>query len=308
MKKIVITGATSMIGVALIKAALTRKDIETIYAVVRCDSVKTERLPIDDRIHIIECDVSNLSRLNQLITDNCDVFYHLAWPRTATYDENYEDVSSKCNNVRYLLDAVKVSYELGCTKFVGAGSQSEYGLVDEVIDENTMCNPLRADGILHLAAGRLAKNLCDSYGIDCIWMRIFSVYGVNDRNNSLISTCIGNLLENKKCSFTKSEQIWNYIYEDDIGEAFARVGECKTGSQVYCIANEECLPLKDYILSLKIICESSSELAFGEMDYPSGGPVRMNVNVSKFVSDTGWHSKVSFEQGIKNIIERKRNN
>ena len=43
MKRIIVTGATSMIGTALIEECI-RHDIE-VYAVVRAGSSKTKRLP-----------------------------------------------------------------------------------------------------------------------------------------------------------------------------------------------------------------------------------------------------------------------
>lgn len=83
MKKIVITGATSMIGVALIHAALQDESIEKIYAVVRPATEKAKRIPSDNRICVLPCDIADYKKLPQLISDSCDVFYHLAWPRTS---------------------------------------------------------------------------------------------------------------------------------------------------------------------------------------------------------------------------------
>ena len=100
MKKIIITGATSMIGTALINAALQDQDIQKIYAVVRPHTENVLRIPSDPRIEIIPCDVDNYDELPDLIATSCDVFYHLAWPRTATYEEGYEDILLKCKNMQ----------------------------------------------------------------------------------------------------------------------------------------------------------------------------------------------------------------
>ena len=54
MKRIVVTGATSMIGTALIEECL-RHDVE-VYAVVRADSSKKDRLPRDKRVHLIQAE------------------------------------------------------------------------------------------------------------------------------------------------------------------------------------------------------------------------------------------------------------
>ena len=60
MKRIVVTGATSMIGTALIEECI-RHNIE-VYAVVRAGSSKTKHLPESARIHQIECEMDNAIR------------------------------------------------------------------------------------------------------------------------------------------------------------------------------------------------------------------------------------------------------
>lgn len=66
MKKVIITGATSMVGIAIIEACLEKK-IDRIYAIIREKCVKRERIPKDDRIIIIECDIDKYYRLPELI-------------------------------------------------------------------------------------------------------------------------------------------------------------------------------------------------------------------------------------------------
>ena len=80
MKRIVVTGATSMIGTALIEECI-RHDIE-VYAVVRAGSSKTKRLPENARIHQIECELEKLEELPAKITGECDTFFHIAWGNT----------------------------------------------------------------------------------------------------------------------------------------------------------------------------------------------------------------------------------
>ena len=75
MKRIIVTGATSMIGTALIEECI-RHDIE-VYAVVRAGSSKTKRLPESARIHQIECELEKLEELPAKITENAIRFFIL---------------------------------------------------------------------------------------------------------------------------------------------------------------------------------------------------------------------------------------
>ena len=58
MKKIVVTGATSMIGSALIEECV-KHDIE-VYAVLRSASGKQDRLPDSSLVHLIDSSLETL--------------------------------------------------------------------------------------------------------------------------------------------------------------------------------------------------------------------------------------------------------
>ena len=98
MKKVIITGATSMVGIAIIEACLEKK-IDRIYAIIREKCVNRERIPKDDRIIIIECDIDKYYRLPELINENCDVFYHIAW--SVTGSKRNEDILGQSKNIQY---------------------------------------------------------------------------------------------------------------------------------------------------------------------------------------------------------------
>lgn len=135
MKKIIVTGATSMIGISIIEACLKR-DVNIVYAVVRPKTKNLDHIPDDGRIRIVECDTSSYQMLPSLINDDCDTFFHIAW--SVTGKERNNDIMGQACNVVYTIEAVQAAKELGCSKFIGAGSQAEYGKLDvDVISPST---------------------------------------------------------------------------------------------------------------------------------------------------------------------------
>ena len=126
MKKIVVTGATSMIGVALIEECV-KHDIE-VYAVLRASSGKQNRLPDNRLVHCIDCSLETLDQLPERIPHDCDTFYHIAWGNTGENRNRSTELQSR--NISYTLAAVRAASALGCTRFIGAGSQAEYGPMD----------------------------------------------------------------------------------------------------------------------------------------------------------------------------------
>ena len=90
-----------MIGTALTEVAVDRGT--EVYAIVRPNTKRMERLPQSSLVHTIEGTIDNLSKIKGLPTD-CDVFYHFAWAGTSK--DVRDDPALQLENIRYTLDAV----------------------------------------------------------------------------------------------------------------------------------------------------------------------------------------------------------
>lgn len=302
MKKVILTGATSMIGVALIDAMLKHGNIEKIYAVIHSNLSNIDRLPCDKRIEILECNAENYYNLPKMINSKCDTFYHIAW--IATDKKRNEDIYSQCNNIRYSLNAIDVAHQVGCKRFIGAGSQAEYGLLDvDRISPNSYANPIQAYGIAKYTAGKLVRRQAKLYGMNCLWVRVFSVYGKYDKPSTMISSTILKLKKGERMSFTPAEQRWDYLYSEDAGEAFYLLGEKAFGVKIYCLGYGEARPLKEYIYAIRNIINPTAEIGIGDISYPKNCVMNICADIERLVADTGWKPLVRFEDGITKILE-----
>ena len=117
MKKIVVTGATSMIGSALIEECV-KHDIE-VYAVLRSTSGKQDRLPDSSLVHLIDSSLETLEELPELIPQGCDTFYHIAWGNTGENRNRSTELQSR--NIGYTLAAVRAANALGCKPLYRGG-------------------------------------------------------------------------------------------------------------------------------------------------------------------------------------------
>ena len=174
MKKVVITGATGMIGVTLIEY-LTKKNIE-VLAIIRENSKRKENIKENNLVKIIECNLENLHELN-LIENNYDIFYHLGWD--GTFGNDRMNIEKQQKNITYTLEAVNLAKRLGCKTFIGTGSQAEYGRVDGIICNNTVENPETEYGKAKLKAGIESRNLANS--LESIFISFSVVYSPLNR-------------------------------------------------------------------------------------------------------------------------------
>lgn len=299
MKRIVVTGATSMIGVALIEECL-RHDIE-IYAVVRSSSGKAGRLPLNDKIHLTDCSLEDLSDLPGRIPGGCDTFYHIAWGNTGEARNKSTELQSR--NIFYTLQAVRAAAELGCRRFIGAGSQAEYGPMDvEKISPDSPVNPSTPYGASKLAAGHLAGMLCRELGMECIWPRIFSVYGKYEKETTMVASGLRKMLAGEPTEFTPAMQRWDYLYSRDAGRAFYLIGEKGKGGSVYCVGSGQARPLKEYIEEMAALT-GAGKPGIGAKPYPPGAVMNLCADIGTLTGDTGFIPEYTFEQGIRETIE-----
>lgn len=300
MKVIVVTGATSMIGSALIRSCL-RHDVERVYAVVRPGCIKMKRLPQDERIRVVVCPIDKYDTLPERISEKCDVFYHIAWSLTGAVRNS--DLAEQARNTQYTLRAICAAKALGCTKFVGAGSQAEYGKSNaEKIGPDTPVDPVQPYGIVKYAAGKLAMESARRMEISCLWVRIFSVYGIYDKPTSMISTALPRMLKGEKVPFTAGDQIWDYLFSEDAGEAFYLIGEKAEGYKVYCLGSGEGRKLKTFITEMRDAVNPDLELGLGEIPYTDSTVMQLCADIDALHKDTGFLPMTPFPEGIRRTI------
>lgn len=299
MERVIITGATSMIGVALINECL-KNNVEVI-AISRVGSKNLNRIPISPLIRIIECDLNKIKDLENLIKDKVDCFYHFAWEYTSKKERNNSILQNE--NIKLTLECISIAKILGCISFVGAGSQAEYGRVDkEKISPITPCNPEIAYGIAKYSAGKLGALLAKELKIRYSWVRIFSVYGIYDNDETLISALIKKMLKNEKIELTKGEQNWDYLFSEDAGRAFYNIGKSEKEQSVYCLGSGETKKIYEYVKLIKKTINSTSEIQLGAIPYTNNQVMNLCADISTLTENTKFIPSNNFENGILKTI------
>lgn len=297
--RVVITGATSMIGVALVKECIQNGD--TVLAIVRKKTTRIHRLPKSEFLHIWYVDLEQLKDVVLEDEKAYDVFYHFAWE--GTQKEERDNPKIQESNIRTSLEAVALAKRLGCQKFIGAGSQAEYGMVHGVIDETTPCNPESAYGMAKLAANYLTRKYCDQNHMIQIWGRIFSVYGCNDNEGTMVNYALNQFLSNEKAYFSSAENIWNYLYEEDAGKMFYLLGKLDVDAGIYCIASEDNRMLKSYIKEIEKISGKENLCVFQTSALTK--IINLEVSTEKMKKAIRYYSQISFRNGVEKVISFK---
>lgn len=295
--RIVVTGATGMIGMALIQEAINQG--HEVCAIIRKNSKRKLILDSFPELYVVEADMVDYNSL--MLPGDYDWFFHLAWGKTT--GEGRDDVYLQMENAKFSIDAVLLAHRMGCSKFIGAGSQAEYGPVSVPLDPFTPTFPESGYGIAKLEAGLMAKLKCNQLGISFNWVRILSVYGKNDNPNSLISYLIQQFLLGISPNLTPCEQIWDYINVQDVARALLLIAEKGHNGRTYPLGSGIGRPLKEFVEDIQSIISPRVKVNFGTKEYYPHQPMFLVSDNEILNSDTGFTPIIPFKQGILNILK-----
>ncbi len=302
MKRVIITGATGAIGTALINE-LIENNIE-VLVFARKGSSRNEKIPKSHLVTVKYCSLEDLADIQNDTGKTYDVFYHFAWG--ATTGEGRNDMYLQNLNVKYSLDAIGAAKRFGCTTFIGAGSQAEYGRSETDLSANTPTFPEMGYGMAKLCAGQMTRMHAHRMGLKHIWVRILSVYGPGDGENSLVMFTVNKLLAGEAPKLTKGEQMWDYLYNADAARAFLAIGEKGIDGKTYVLGGGNARPLADYIKDIRDVVSPNGELLLGANPYPENQVMYLKADISELTQDTGWTPNKNFKDGIKEILNSKR--
>lgn len=310
MNRVIITGPTGAIGMALIEY-LKERNIQVI-AVVRGDSARKGQMKESDNVAIVECALAEMSELPQRVREairlkcwsenqRIEAFYHLAWD--GTFGDCRNDMYLQNRNVKYALNAVDAAAELGCEVFIGAGSQAEYGRYEGKLNAEVPTFPENGYGMAKLCAGQMTRIRCEQKGIRHIWTRILSVYGPYDGSRTMVMSMIDKMLKGERASCTKGEQMWDYLYSKDAANMMYLLGCHGVHGKIYCLGSGMVKPLREYIETIRDIINPDAEIGFGDIEYSPKQVMYLCADIQELTDDTGYCSDYTFEMGMEQTVK-----
>ncbi len=298
MKTVIIMGANGFIG-----SHLSQKYLSAGWSVY-CLVQKESNLKLNGS-KVLEFDLETMYKLEDKLPKNADIFYNLAWVGVSTTYKNDFDVQHK--NIAYSLKALQLAEKIQCSKIIYPGSVSEYAYSNKPV--NGEDKPCPAD--MYSACKTSAHFICDLYArqkaLDFLWVLIPSIYGPGREDNNILTYAIKTFLNNDKPSFTKLEQMWDYIYIDDLIQALYLIGVKGKYQKTYVIGSGTANRLYNYIEIIRDLINPSLPLGVGELPYKTNQIDNSIVDIKMLQEDTGFIPQYTFTDGIKKTIEYFKN-
>lgn len=305
IKKFLITGAAGFIGSALAKNLISSGNI-----VFTIDNLSTGYLSnIPEGVHFINGDVYDKSVIEQLGTIKFDAIFHIAGQSSGeiSFENPVYDLQTNTQSTLMLLDYAK---KTGCTKFIYASTMSVYGDQDILpVTEESIPNPKSFYAVGKLASENYLK-IYSAFGINCIAIRLFNVYGpgqnMDNLKQGMISIFLAQALKEYKIIVKGStDRFRDFVYIDDVVNAFVSAINCQQEYQVVNIASGVKTTVANVIESIENDFEKKINIQIQEGT--QGDQFGIYADNSKAYKVLNWKPKVNFKEGTQLMFNWAKN-
>lgn len=219
MKKVLLTGATGLIGKYAIKPLIDAGFEVFAVSYSGCN----EQLK-NDGVNWVKTNLLNFEDIKSLFEKvKPEYLLHFAWDTTPG---SYLESNSNFDWHQASLEMLKQFKSNGGKRAVFAGTCFEYEFEYEgqgtPLKENGKLNPTFTYAKCKNLLRQIATLYSDKNDISFGWGRIFYVFGEGEHENRLVPKVINTLTQDKEMTFSTGELVKDYMFAADIAEAFVK--------------------------------------------------------------------------------------
>ena len=293
---ILVLGASGFIGANLLKTLLNHR-ADVVGTASSLPSWRLEGVP-----------EINVRALDLLVDSNLDALLDSVKPRTvfncvAYGAYSFEADSDLIYETNFNLTA-RLLARLGARQiaaYVHAGSSSEYGNRASGPREDTLPEP-NSDYAVSKAA---CTSLFSYYGrlkrLPCVNLRLYSVFGPLEDSSRLIPALVRAGAEHRLPEFVCPDISRDFVYIDDVCEAFVRAANYLAGDcygESFNVGMGRKTTIGEVAAIAKTLFEVPDPPVFS-MANRKWDVSDWYANIDKTVAEMGWKPRTTFEDGLK---------
>ncbi len=298
--KAIVTGGAGFIGSHLVERLL--KDGHQVIALDNLSSGRKENLSHlqnKENLSFFKVDVSNLEEIIGYFKGR-DWVFHLA-ALADIVPSIKEPFKYHRSNVDGTISVLEASRLNGIKKFIYAASSSCYGIPQEYPTKETSRICCEYPYAFTKYLGELYTfHWAKVYKLEVISLRLFNVYGPRARTNGAYGAVFGVFLVQKLNGLPLTivgdgNQKRDFVYVSDVVEAFIKVAESEIKNEIFNVGSSNPQSINKL-----------ASLLGGERIYIPKRPAEPDctwADITKIKNLLGWQPRVSFEEGVKIILE-----
>lgn len=301
--KVLVTGATGFIGSNLVNRLLN--DGYDVYVLVRPNSLSgMKRLELYKNIKILNIEVERLLEIEEL--PKFDICFNLAsYGVDYRNQDPYEMIDG---NIKFVINLIDFCSKNKTNLLVHTGSCFEYGINNNNIPlrENDQLRPHSLYAVSKVSGVIMANTYAKMKSVNLVTVRPFGVYGPNEGIHRLVPQVIDTILQNKKLDMTKGEQVRDYLFVDDLVDAYIKLSTSDKTKiyDIYNICSSEQISIRELVEELcRIYDYDISNFNFGKIPYRENEVMYFVGDNTKIYNDISWKPKTKLVDGLRTTYE-----
>ena len=297
--KAFVTGASGFVGSYLVKVL-----IDEGHEVLCLKRPSSNLSKLDDYVSKVRWVDNTDNWKESLVAFQPDIIYHLAWDGVTAKERSVWQ--KQIGNIIFQQELLDATLAAGSKKYVGIGSQAEYGNFKNKIDESYPVCPMSAYAAAKVAALDIVRAFCEINQIEWYWFRLFPLFGPHESDQWLIPSLIKNIFTQESMDFTPGEQKLPYLYVGECAKAIKAAITADGHSGVYNICSDNPLALKELVARIRDKVRPDFKLNFGAFPYRYGQSMYMEGDTTALRRNIYNIVTSDFEQRLSETIDYTR--
>jgi UDP-glucose 4-epimerase len=233
------------------------------------------------------------------IMEKADIVYHFAaQPGVRTSWGSNFSIYTK-NNIDATQKLLEAARKTKLKKFIYASSSSVYGLSPQLpMKETSALHPYSPYGVTKLAAENLCFLYHKNYGIPCVALRFFTVYGPGQRPDMAFHKFFKSILKDEEITiFGDGQQTRDFTFIDDIISANLSSIENGRAGENYNLGGGTRVKLSDIIPILEDITQKTVKIRYAQGQ--KGDVQHTYADIRKAKKDLQYSPECPLEEGLR---------
>jgi len=298
--KVLVTGGAGFIGSHISELLLEEGHEVVIVDNLACGRLENiAGLAENPALTFYQADIRNRGDISSYF-EGVDWVFHMAGLADIVPSIEQPELYYQAN-VSGTFNVLQCAHESGIKRFVYAASSSSYGIPDEYpTPETSPICPQYPYALTKYMGEELVLHWSQTYKLPSISLRLFNVYGPRSRTSGAYGAVFGVFLAQKingkpYTVVGDGSQTRDFTYVTDVAQAFITAAKSDVSGEAINVGSGNHYSVNRLV-----------ELLEGPVTYipkRPGEPDCTYAEISKIRQMLGWEPRVSFEEGVKCMLD-----
>ena len=296
--RVFITGGTGFVGANLVRRLV--RDGHEVHLLVRPGYQPWRVVGLEKQVQLHEVFLADSTSVDRVVADiRPQWVFHLAVSGAYSWQKDLDEMVQ--TNIQGTINLVRAALKVGVEVFVNTGSSSEYGLKSSPPTEESLLEPNSDYAVTKASATLFCQFTAKQDKVRIPTLRLYSAYGPFEDPNRLFPNLVTHGLKGVFPPLVSPDVARDFVYVDDVVDAFIRVAEHTTGDYgpIYNVGTGVQVTLREIVDTAQRCLSIPGEPVWSTMAARSWDTKSWVADSRRIKNELGWRPSYGLEEGFK---------